>query len=387
MSIYSSPLFNRFPQDLKTSPGFWYELQTYEFDRPSFSKRPVDFAVRDPARPWQEIAHGIFILIAKIVIFPWGLYRLAKYITQRSFMIPIYPAQSRLVKIFFKHWRVQGLQEEISYRKRVTNMHKFLIRYLVLEKNGIRYSALLLAHQDTLANGKWVLQATGNSAPIESFTPVEEVYRRNNFNTLLVNGPAVGNSQGQATLESMGDAQEIGIQFLETALKARKIILAADSIGRAALGEAILKHDFKPDIKYLVISRVAFDRLSNIPAKVLGKIFKSSCIKSFIRRWIQWANCEMDTVPASRKLASLGITEVIVQASRKKFEKEALPHPEDFADDGVIPAHGCLGRRLIKEGITQHKIFIGSQNLQHQFPNEYYEIAEVNEIISRFSKA
>lgn len=327
------------------------------------------------------IQRGPFV--SKIILSVWALHTILRYVAQRLIMIPLYPAQSRIFKriIGFRQNRLNQTRSEIS---QVLGEKGFLTRDVSLEKNGIRYSGLLIGHKDTINNGQWVLQATGNIQHIES--PAQdyaEEFIKAGYNTLLINGPGVGKSQGEATPASMGDAQQVGIAFLETAIKAKKIALAGYSLGGAAIGQAVLKHDFKENVKYLVVRQMTFDRASTIaeifvrpiPGQIFGYfndggyykvakvLFKITArilprLRFIVPGFIKWAGCEMDSVAASKKLEKLKIKEVIIQAGKNEVPAEKLPTVNDFQDDGVIEAEVSLGRALIAEGVTHEKVFI-----------------------------
>lgn len=286
---------------------------------------------------------------------------LVTYIPQRLIMIPLYPAQSNLLKKFVKQLNPKSLNELRPYLQGV--MKSATLREVTIERNGIRYDALLMGRPETLQNGRWVLQATGNACPIEKMAyACWRTYSPAGFNVLMVNGPSVGRSSGHANARTIGEAQEGGIRFLETAIKAKQIALAGHSLGGAAIGQAILQHEFKKDISYLVVRQHAFDRTSN----VVKKIINLPILKHIAQYLIYWADLEMDNVQSSKKLQELGIHEVIIQAvdpqaiAAKQRLKEKI-----FMSDGVIPAKASLGYRLVKEGVIQNKEFACIPNADH----------------------
>jgi len=283
-----------------------------------------------------------------------------RYTLQRVVMMPLYPAQSRIIREFVARYyrnpflKVQKLNND--RRQIVRSSRGFICRDVVLEKDGVRYSGMLMGYRDTIRNGNWALQATGNAEPIENtIQKAAQIYHRYQYNTLMINGPSVGKSQGTATPSTMGDAQDVGISFLETALKAKKIVIAGRSLGGAAIGQAILKHHFKEDVKYLVVRQMTFDCTSNICAKVMGQI--SPRLEWGVAKIIQSSGCEMDSVAASEKLQQLDIQEVIVQASHRVVPEKELPQLEDFKTDGPIIDTASLGYALIQKGITDKKVF------------------------------
>ena len=92
-------------------------------------------------------------------------------------------------------------------------------------------------------------------------------------NTLLVNCPAVGASKGNSTPKSMADAQELGVSYVETALRSIKLSWPGGSIGGAAMAMAVMKHDFKEGVvTYLSVSQMTFGRASAVSTKLVSKI-------------------------------------------------------------------------------------------------------------------
>lgn len=311
----------------------------------------------------------------KRLIYSWGAYTTLRYVIQRIVMLPLFPAQSRIVKSFFAPFaQTRNLDAERIRLSKLLDRQERIVRDVSLEKNGVRYSGLLIGHKNTINNGKWALQATGNLEPIEHAVPnLYSIYEGFEFNMLLINGPSVGRSEGQATPESMGDAQDVGISFMETALKAKQIVIAGRSLGGAAIGQAILKHEFKSDVKYLVVRQMTFDCVSNICSKIIAKKFPS--LEWLVAKIIQWSGCEMDSVAASKKLQSLGIKEVIVQASHRQLQAGELPRSADFQTDGPIVANASLGYALVQEEITVNKVFHCLKDAPHM-TNEAVQVAE-----------
>ncbi len=123
----------------------------------------------------------------------------------------------------------------------------------------------------------------------------------------------MGRSKGTATPKTIGECQRTAIRFLETALKATKIVLAGYSFGGAAIGEAILQHDFKPEIDYLVIRQATFGKASEAAAELAPSYHIHS---SLARGLVRGSGCEMDNVKSSEKLAKLKIPEVIIQVGK-----------------------------------------------------------------------
>lgn len=366
MTIRYLPIYDQYFPDQNSSDSqtlaSWKNFQSKDADfKASLSDRNPDFSVTTTAPgSWLDTAKRIVsFIVVNIFILPYGLYQLSRYIVQRVVMLPLFPAQSRIVRFLASGLRRENLDNYRQEMAQRLTSEGFIVRDVSLEKNGVRYSGILIGHKDTINNGNWALQATGNAEPVDySAEDFAHIYHTSNhinpnpskYNLLLINGPSVGRSEGQATVETIGDAQEVGISFLETALKAKRVVIAGRSLGGAAIGQAILKHDFKPEVKYLVINQMTFSKASEICGKFVKKF------ERFVNWLVKWSSCEMDTIAASRKLSEKGIKEIIVQCSNKSVE--GIPHLEDFQTDGPIISDASLGYGLIKENLTKDKMFI-----------------------------
>ncbi len=364
-TVRVSPIYDRyFPIAGPNHYEDWKDFETsdVEMNLP-LSKRPIDFSIEERSSLAKTVEY-VALVVLKIVIFPWGIYTLAKYVVQRLIMIPLFPSQSGIMKWVMKDYLSnQALDAQMLRTAHALRQKGYIVRHVSLAKNGKRYSGLLIGTKETIANGRWAQQASGNAFPIEHAANVfAPIYKKYGFNLLMINGPNVGKSEGEADSETMGDAQEIGISFLETAIKAKNIAIAGYSLGGGAVGKAILKHSSRPDIRYIVIRQMSFDRSSNVCRKVIET--KCPSLGRFTKKMVKWSGCELDSVAASKKLQQLGIREVIIQAGiRDVFA--GLPTKEDFQTDGVIPAKGSLGYKLIKKGIANNKVFICLKNVDH----------------------
>lgn len=304
--------------------------------------RQPDFSIQTKPRD------GWVSSIGKVCFPPYWIFLLM----QRIALSQIYPAQNliygKIIRAKIDPSRVKNSISELIRKG-------YIVRRLVLENNGIRYSGLLIGHENSIQNGRWLLQATGSRDPIDRGLGF---YSRQGLNTVLVDGPGVGESGGWAIPKTMGEAQEAGIRFLETAIKAKQIVLSGFSLGGAALGQAILSHDFKSDVQYTVVFQMTFDRLSNVAKNVFGK---------WAGKAISWLGLEMDTVFASEKLRKLKIEQIIVQGGTDIPPALAI-RKEAFAGDGVIPAKACLGYQLNNLGFVDPKRHFICQDLHKHIP-------------------
>jgi hypothetical protein len=319
-----------------------------------------DFSIDQ--RTWCKTCQKIALLVLKIALFPWFLFEVVRWVTQRLLMASLYPAQSSYVKCFKKTaHRTANLDLcRLQIPEQLAGGHP-IIRHVRLEKDGISFSGLLLSTAATIQNGKWILQATGSHEPIERAAHLLEAYQTVGFNLLMVNGPGVGRSEGMANAETLGDPQEMGITFLETAINANRVVIAGFSLGGAAIGRAIEEHEFKVDEKnYLVIRQMSFDKVSNVGRKMFRK--KGSCLTHF-SRFLTWlGKIEIDNLTSSKRLLELNIPEEIIQSG----------DADTFTDDGIVMEKATLGRRLKKEGIVhpELKSFRNVPNSGHTMPIE-----------------
>jgi len=346
MTTKINPLYNQYFPVNGLAPNDWKPFKNYQALQGNEPSIP-DFSISSE-KTWIDTAKTISLILLKIIIFPWGLYEVTKALIGRIVMLLVYPAQ-----VIFTAREMDRLRQRVEAT--LEQNRDFVGREVVLEKNGLRYTGLLFGHQSDISNGKWALYATGNSSTIEHiFLENGEVpYSRAGFNILLVNGPGVGRSEGLATAERIGDAQEVAISFLETAIKAKKIVLAGHSLGGAAIGKAALQHTFLPDVHYLAMRMMTFARLSQIAAKFEG---------SLAGKVITWFGSEMDSVAASKKFQEQGIHEIVIQGGQDEMMAqvdllEAL-QKEDLMENKtglLLPnaGHGDLPSGKITEEIQK----------------------------------
>lgn len=280
--------------------------------------------------------HKKLLTLLKITVVAWTLHNGSQYMTERAIMASVYPAQSS----YYKRCRKQcdkmraGLEAAAQFS---TNCH---IHPIILEDEGLQFHGWMICDPALQDKKQWVLQAVGNNTTVEEFIPaVNERYIKAGFNTLLINNPGVGGSQGTSTPKTMGKVQSLALTYLEETVQAKKIVLAGHSLGGASIGQAILQHTFKPDVQYLVIQQMTFGRLSHT-AKIMKPI-----LKLLASPLIHWTELEMDTVAASQKLANLGIEEWVINKKDRN----------GFAHDGVIPGEATLGAVLHKIGLLERK--------------------------------
>jgi hypothetical protein len=294
------PIYDRFFPLNERAPEHWEEFEDYH---PIIhSQKEVDFSISSPTT-WLESAQKVALLLTKIILFPWGLYEGLKYLLTRIVMLVVNPAQYKNTSHVRKSFYRACKQAENE---------RFIEREILLEKDGIQYRGVMLGTKDTIANGKWCSYAIGNAAYAEETVLANEgePFLQQGYNLLVMNGPAVGGSQGAATPETLGDVQDLAMTFLESAVKAKKIALAGYSLGGASLGKGILKHRFQPNVQYWAVRMMTFDRLSHLAEKTAG---------SWAKKLIFWLDLEMDSVEASKKLQELGVPEMIIEGGEDEI--------------------------------------------------------------------
>lgn len=287
--------------------------------------------------------------------FPKAILQAGMYVCTRLFMTALYPAQSKVLSLIKNDYSASHLDSiRISALERLVSQGYAVYR-VILKKNSEKYDGLVVRRNDALDERKWILQATGCSAPIESsIEDIAKIYlNHGTFSLLMVNGPAVGRSQGQATFQSLANTQEIAIRFLEKNQKATHIALIGHSFGAAILGLAIMNHRFVGHIKYTVVRQMAFNSLPEI-----AKTVTRSPLAALV---IQKLHLNIDNVESSAFLEKQGIHEIIIQASKEKGTPEKV---EDFAADGVIPERNSLGASIVTQH-WKHKTFVGLGPVGH----------------------
>lgn len=231
---------------------------------------------------------------------------------------------------------------------------EFTAKKVSIVKSGIQYDATVITHSSTADNGKWTVHALGNGMAMEQL--ISQLAQENfqyGSNTLLINGPSVGESGGWPTRYQLGAGFEGGLQFLEQEVEATHILMRGLSLGGGMMAEAILNHDFELGLKrgtqYLSISDRTFSRLSDIAGQLFHPYVKP----------VLWAiNMELDGVEAARKLSELNIRHIVVQ--------HEMQH--EGSHDGVIPDVTSLAHLLKQEEELNNKEFLESTSIFHNSP-------------------
>lgn len=256
---------------------------------------------------------------------------------QRLVMSLLYPAQSCIAKTLFSDRlgdaALDALRESEGSALRRDG---YMVQPVWLKKNGVTYSGLMVGTEQTLQQNRWVQQALGSEEPFEqSFSLLAKMNAAMGFNSLFINGPGVGRSEGDATPLTIGDAQEVGIAFLENVMKTHHIVLAGRSLGGAAIGQAILQHTFRPEIRYDICFEMTFSKSTTVCAQFVEQHLGKATRKK-IAKLVSDSGCEMDTVAAVKKLQS------IPNAKTYVMQEVTAENSLQSAFDGMIPADATL---------------------------------------------
>ncbi len=267
----------------------------------------------------------------------------------RFLVTVLYPTQNSITK---RLWQTDNLDLQRSQLSTSLLAKGYIVKHIKLSHKNVNYSGLLIAHSQTFQNGKWVLQATGITNPIEKHLceiDYVEKYHSIGYNLVMMNGPGVGRSEGTADGKTVGDPQEAGLEFLESAVKAKHIVFAGFSRGGPEMAQATLAHQFNPKVHhYLGIKQMSYDKLSNV-IQHFTTTPGLSALTRMAGSLVSKSDCDGDCLRAAKKLSELNIQEVIIQSGTDS---------ENFLDDPLIPKKAALAPRMQEEGITDGKRFI-----------------------------
>jgi hypothetical protein len=248
----------------------------------------------------------------------------------------------------------RAVEEIVNYLKE----KGYTVKNISLYKSGIKYDGLIVTHASTSENGKWTINALGYNMKMEDRVKyVAGENFSNECNTLIINGPSVGQSGGWPTRYQMGAGFEAGLQYLEHKANAKYIIMHGFSLGGGMMAEAILNHDFKEgqknNIHYLSISDRSFSRLSTSSGAMIGEA-AGMALGKIVELIFYITGTELDGVRAAQKLSKLAIKQFVIQHNDLSNQT-----------DGVILDSTSLAYELKKEKICEHKVFMESALIQH----------------------
>lgn len=185
----------------------------------------------------------------------------------------------------------------------------YILKRVTFHKSGATFSGAVCTHRKIINNGSWAIHALGVRSAWEQ--QIEALSQKNyalGLNTLVINGPGIGDSTGYPTRYQIGACFETGLQYLENVIKANRILMYGYSFGGGSLAEGILNHDFsygqQKNIKYLFVADRTFDHLQHIAGKT---------VCSLLYPLFAAVGMQLDGVEAAKKLSSLGIRQIIIQ--------------------------------------------------------------------------
>ncbi len=305
-------------------------IDTGEAPLQPVGERAVDFSVRvadaDPFAAEQSCS-----LVRKVVEFPAQMVRNLAASCHCAAMHVIFRLSGWPAN------RANTLQKE---RAELAARDGWCLREVVMEGSRCKTTGLVISSPDTVLNRKWVLQATGAEQSIENFTRFfGHLWLERGYNTLLLQGPGAPLTEGMPSPLNLGEAQRLGIRFLETAIQAREIVLSGLSLGGGMIGEAILHHNFlqgENAPRYQVIRTITFSSLKDVASDIAG------CPAAGL---VKMLNCDMRNFEASRCLSELGIPETIIGCGDEY----------QWLSDDLIGAAASLGRKVSEANLTLKK--------------------------------
>lgn len=211
---------------------------------------------------------------------------------------------------------------------------------ITVRVNGREIDAVIMGKESTLNNGKWTVVSNGNGQFYEETMAegreIKEILTKTESNAILFNYAGVGASSGMPNRRAMAHTYRAMLNFLEDEKKgigAKKIIGYGHSIG-GGVQEALGKHKFKKDIKYVFVKSRSFSTLSAAGGGI-----------SFILRPLTsifgW---NMNSIKASKKLP---VPELILQ-THKHNNYQLIKDKNDIVNDRVIAAKSSHAYELLK---------------------------------------
>lgn len=280
-----------------------------------------------------------------------------KEVAQIATGFAICPAAIRgMVAKVNKSVKGQLLVERQQAHAMIVGVERYRLTQLHLTKDGITYDAYFITSGEKISS-KWVIHALdGNQSadwPMCDDTTHYETYQLYP-NHCFISGPSVGRSTGWPTANQIGSGFELGLQLLEE-IGATHIIMEAKGIfAGATLAEAVKRHTFKENIKYLSL---AIGTAGSLSAAANDHFSRIGWIMS---RFLSQIEMDFNLETASQKLSGLKIQQIIVQ------------HRDDKTPFvGSLPDSASLATRLEKIGLTEYQTVITDPKLDHSWKMLY----------------
>lgn len=239
----------------------------------------------------------------------------------------------------------------------------YVVRRFTLKRGEALYDGVLAGHSTSLFSGEWCIAAMpGIGEDLECGLEGAALWsRRMGKNLLMINGPESGRSEGAATWERHGEAQEAGLRFLESVVKAHHILMVRGGVlGGPAMGKAILDHDFTTPMEegrcqYEALTIHTFSRLSStsVPGKGMMRLAGLNTAAP---------------LESSKKLEKLAIQEWVIESHHQKGDSWQFERQ-------LVPPSSSLRSALTKKGWVNHKTFLdcGHVHLAGTMEAEYWK--------------
>lgn len=262
----------------------------------------------------------ILKMVVGIIIFPLGIYWIARFI-----------AASRVMPVSQRFHQQKILKAVKEYADRIfSDDHQFMkIKRLTIGSNGNRIDAYVVSPDaKTLKNRNWILISGGNSSGAEQLalsaclnkgSHFRHISHKLNANLLFYNCAGVMSSEGELNMPNMAKTGRSILNFVldkKQGLQATRLILMNKSMGggvsagaRSALGSLDGKQEFyfPSDVKVVVVNDATYSNLVDEINAVGGR-----CLKWLAQLW-RW---DVDVAAQSKRLAAEGIPEIILHAKK-----------------------------------------------------------------------
>lgn len=229
------------------------------------------------------------------------------------------------------HYSIEHLDKKAAPAHEALKEAGFIIEPFDLYRSGTYYSALSIKHQNADPK-KWFINARGiNDTMEKSLRKIVERNAKDGYNTLIINGPAVGKSTGWPTPFQLAAGVEAGMQYLEN-LGAKYVVVDGHSWGVGMTSEAALLHDFRTKlarrVHYLFISDRTFDTFLNVATATVARFVDKTTAGYFpdnLKKIVAWTlsksvyailtiiRYDLNCVKGAKKLDELGIKHLVIQ--------------------------------------------------------------------------
>jgi hypothetical protein len=273
----------------------------------------------------------------------------------------------------------QSLSKKNITKDLPINIDMRVIKFSI-DVHGSKVECAVVAQNANLESRRWILVSEGNGGSLQNrlddifssklnqnmMTPNHEsdalvsLAEDLDANILLFNYPGVGLSEGFATKKKMCDAYKGALHFLEDkdrGLGATHILGYGYSIGGGVQSEALIDHEFDPNINYAFIKDRTF---SNLSAVVDDLYFRPL---GFMVKLFGW---NFDTLKGSKALEK---PEIILQSGVN----------DQISDDGVISKKVSLHHNIPESKNLNKKFFI-KLSRQNAFLDHCDQIPDIKPI-------